>query len=104
MIQITDNRPLFQLTVKEFMELQKNVIPEVQHNEPQQSCASRLKINGIRGLAKFLEVSIPTAQRLKNQKKFNFYTSGNKCFFYSDEVCSGLKVNAVIKEGQKHEK
>jgi hypothetical protein len=104
MIQITDNRPLFQLTVKEFMELQKIVVPEVQQIELQKSCAPRLKINGIRGLAKFLEVSVPTAQRLKNQMKFNFYTSGNKCFFYSDEVCNGLKVNAKIKGGQKHEK
>jgi hypothetical protein len=90
-IKNTDHRPLFQLTVSEFMELQKSVVPEV-INHPQTVETPRQKINGIRGLAKFLDVSTPTAQRLKNENRFPHYASGNKYFFFSDEVNNGLKV------------
>ena len=86
-----DSRPLFQLTVSEFMELQKSVVPET-NNQPQPVANPRQKINGIRGLAKFLDVSTPTAQRLKNENRFPYYASGNKYFFFSDEVNNGLKV------------
>ena len=99
---IIDNRPIFSLTVSEYKELQMNLIKEantetnlnapITNTEP-----PRIKINGIRGLAAYLDVSVPTAQKLKNKKKFNFYESGNKVYFFSDEVNSGLKVNAKEK-------
>lgn len=53
----------------------------------------RQKINGIRGLAKFLDVSTPTAQRLKNEKKVQAYCTGNKYYFFSDEVNASLKAS-----------
>jgi hypothetical protein len=90
-----DNRPLFQLTVSEFKDLITTSIPEVK-NEIKPIEPTRVKINGIRGLADFLDVSLPTAQRLKNGKSFPFYASGNKVYFFSDEVNAGLKVEAKM--------
>jgi len=94
-----DNRPVFSLTVSEdnarIANVVKHVLAEFNLNVPGSTTAepTRIKINGIRGLAEYLEVSVPTAQKLKNKKKFNFYESGNKVYFFSDEVNAGLKVN-----------
>jgi Protein of unknown function (DUF3853) len=96
MTNTIDNRPLFQLTVYEFQNLLTTHSPEVKP-ESIQVLQERKKIKGIRGLADFLEVSLPTAQKLKNNKLFPFYESGNKVYFYSDEVDNGLKVNAKEK-------
>jgi len=91
-----DIRPLYQLTVSEFNNLLKSAFPINAINEPQPIATPRQKINGIRGLATFLEVSIPTAQRIKNSKKFAFYASGNKVYFFSDEINAGLKVDTKV--------
>lgn len=95
MTNFIDNRPLFQLTVSEFQNLLNGTLPKVEKSEPTVQ-NQRIKISGIRGLAKFLEVSIPTAQKLKKEKRFEVYTTGNKVFFYSDEIEKGLK-----EKGQK---
>jgi len=93
-----DNRPVFSLTVSEdtarITNVVKGVFAEFNMSFPVTTTAesARIKINGIRGLANYLDVSVPTAQKLKNQKKFSFYESGNKVYFFSDEVNSGLKV------------
>lgn len=97
MVQHTDTRPLFQLTVFEFQNLLTATMPEVK-NDPAPATPERKKIFGIRGLAAYLSVSVPTAQRLKNSKKFAFYESGNKVFFYSNEVDAGLKVEKGLKQ------
>lgn len=91
-----DARPLFQLTVSEFQNLLTATLPEVK--EPIPAEPEHQRIYGIRGLAGYLSVSVPTAQRLKNSKKFSFYESGNKVFFYCDEVDAGLKVAALEKK------
>ena len=96
MSDVKDNRPLFQLTVYEFENLFIRKTTEATP-EPIQVLPVRKKINGIRGLGDYLEVSLPTAQKLKNEKLFPFYQSGNKVYFYSDEVDNGLKVNAKEK-------
>jgi len=87
-----DTRPLFQLTVVEFQDLLAATIPGTK-DEPT-IVPERIRIYGIRGLATYLSVSVPTAQRLKNAKKFPFYEAGNKLIFYSDEVDNGLKVES----------
>lgn len=92
-----DTRPLYHLTVSEFNSLLKSAFSATNPTEPSPVELPRTKINGIRGLASFLDVSVPTAQKLKNQKKFPFYESGNKCYFFSDEVNEGLKVNPKAK-------
>lgn len=97
MVQNTDTRPLFQLTVFEFQNLLTATMPEVK-NDPAPATSERKKIFGIRGLADYLSVSTPTAQRLKNAKKFAFYEAGNKLIFYSDEIDAGLKVEKGMKQ------
>ena len=47
-------------------------------------------IYGINGLAAFLNVSIVTAQRYKNEKLFPCIQRGRKIIFKSDEVLAGL--------------
>jgi hypothetical protein len=94
-----DNRPVFSLTITEdnlrITNVVKTVLAEYNLMAPATPVIPlRTKINGIRGLASYLEVSVPTAQRLKNSRRFPFYESGNKVFMYSDEVNAGLKVNA----------
>lgn len=97
--KISDDRPLYQLTVAEDSARIHKIVDEVfvkygLNTQVTPVSTPRIKINGIRGLASYLEVSVPTAQRLKNSKKFTFYESGNKVFMYSDEVNAGLKVSA----------
>jgi len=99
MTPATDNRPVYTLTVTEdnlrIANLVKSIFTEMYSTAPATTVTNpRIKINGIRGLADYLEVSIPTAQKLKASKKFPFYESGNKVFMYSDEVDLGLKVSA----------
>lgn len=47
-------------------------------------------IYGIMGLAKFLGVSMPTAQKFKNERLFPYVQRGRTLIFKSDEVLAGL--------------
>lgn len=47
-------------------------------------------IRGIRGLAAFLHVSIPTAQKLKNNHVFPCYQDGRVCVFKEREVLTAM--------------
>lgn len=47
-------------------------------------------IYGIKGLAAFLNVSMVTAQKYKNDKLFPCIQRGRKVIFKSDEVLAGL--------------
>ena len=58
-------------------------------NEPTPENKTAL-IRGIKGLAAFLNVSVPTAQKMKNDKIFPCIQRGRTIFFKSDEVLSGL--------------
>lgn len=48
-------------------------------------------IYGIKGLAEFLNVSMPTAQKLKNGKLFPCYQRGRTIVFKSSEVLRGME-------------
>lgn len=48
-------------------------------------------IYGIKGLAEFLNVSVPTAQKLKNDKIFPSYQRGRTIVFKSSEVLRGMQ-------------
>ena len=48
-------------------------------------------IRGISGLAQFLGVSIPTAQKMKNQHKIPFRQQGRILIFIEDEVLDAMK-------------
>lgn len=49
------------------------------------------RIDGIRGLAKFLQCGLTKAQDIKNQGLVPFYNIGRKVFFYEKEVIRSLK-------------
>jgi len=48
-------------------------------------------IYGIKGLAAFLNVSMVTAQKYKNEKLFPYIQRGRKIIFKPDEVLAGLR-------------
>ena len=48
-------------------------------------------IRGINGLAKFLGVSIPTAQKLKAKNKVPYRQTGRVLIFLADEVLNAMK-------------
>ena len=47
-------------------------------------------IHGILGLANFLGVSMPTAQKYKNEKVFPYIQRGRTVIFKSEEVLAGM--------------
>lgn len=89
------SRPLFSLTVGEFLELQKSN-STFQASAPEKS--DKKYVYGINGLAKLLNCSNPTAQKIKNSGDIKFIQSGRKIIFDSDSVLSDL---ASKKKGRK---
>lgn len=62
------------------------------------SCQSQDEAHIIRGfnnLAKFLQVSVPTARKLKDQKVFPCYQWGRVMVFKSNEVLAGMRARKV---------
>ena len=87
-----NERPLYSLSVSEFSELLNDVIQDkTSKPDSKEIIISRQRINGMRNLALFLDRSLPTVQKLKNEGKIPYYNAGNKVFFYSDEVINALK-------------
>lgn len=87
-----DQKPIFLLTVSEFSELLNNAIQDkTSKPETKETSIPRQRIDGMRNLAVFLDRSLPTVQKLKNEGKIPYYNAGNKVFFYSDEVINALK-------------
>ena len=60
-------------------------------NEQTSNTSERMKIWGIRGIGKYLGVSIVTAQHLKDSGRFPVQWVGGKCFVYSDDMEKGLQ-------------
>jgi len=48
------------------------------------------QLNGLKELAEFLEISKPSALKLKNSGKIPFIQIGNKLIFNSAEVMEGI--------------
>jgi len=48
-------------------------------------------LTGLKELAEFLEITRPTAMKLKNSGKFPFVQIGNKLIFNTKEVLAGIK-------------
>lgn len=81
-------RPLFSLTVGEFIELQKYE-KAIQPCMPEK--ADKKYVYGIHGLAKLLNCSNPTAQKIKNSGDIKFIQSGRKIIFDADSVLRDLE-------------
>lgn len=58
--------------------------------EPEKT-ESDVFIRGINGLAEFLHVSTPTAQKMKNNKLFPCYQDGRVCVFKANEVLKAMR-------------
>lgn len=87
-----DQKPIYLLTVSEFSELLIDAIQDkTSKPESKETSIPRQRIDGMRNLAVFLDRSLPTVQKLKNEGKIPYYNAGNKVFFYSDEVINALK-------------
>lgn len=56
-----------------------------------QSVDSPQIIRGLNGLAKFLGVSLPTAQKLKATNKIPYRQTGRVLIFLADEVLNAMK-------------
>ena len=81
-------RPLFSLTVGEFLELQKAgvTIHPLMAEKP-----IKKHLYGINGLARFLNCSNPTAQKIKNSGDIKFIQTGRKIIFDADSVLRDLE-------------
>lgn len=87
-----DQKPIYLLTVSEFSELLIDAIQDkTSKPKSKETSIPRQRIDGMRNLAVFLDRSLPTVQKLKNEGKIPYYNAGNKVFFYSDEVINALK-------------
>jgi hypothetical protein len=91
MIDTLLQKPLFSLTVGEFLTIQKDTAG----HEPIQTVQPKEKksIRGIHGLAKYLGVSPVTAQSLKNSGKITFSQFGRVILFDEETL---LKEMALI--------
>ena len=69
-------RPLFQLTAKEFLELQKNSLGE-KLPKKKESPSTKKYVYGIKGLEKLFQCSKSTANRIKQSGRINDAISQN---------------------------
>lgn len=79
-------KPLFSLTVKEFLELTSNNPSSqvIDFSEPKKY------VYGIGGLADLIGCSLPTAQRIKNSGTISFMQAGRKLIFDVEKVLEEL--------------
>ncbi|GET19873.1 DUF3853 family protein [Prolixibacter denitrificans] len=69
----------------------EELLIELKHGPTRVEKTNRQKLNGIRGIAKYLKCSVRTAQALKDKGLFPVYWVGKNLYAYSDEVEEGLK-------------
>jgi hypothetical protein len=90
MEKLDDQTPIVMLSVGQFRQLMSEK-PEI--SKTPQSVTPRTRLNGIRGIAEFLDCSTRTAQELKDKNVFPVYWVGKNLYAYSDEVEAALKGN-----------
>jgi hypothetical protein len=88
-------KPLFSLTVGEFLSLQRETAPAAIQTI---QLKEKKPIRGIHGLAKYLGVSPVTAQSLKNSGKISFSQFGRVILFDEETL---LKEMAAIGKPNK---
>lgn len=81
------DRPVYTLTVRELLELNRFSEKETSEAKPE---ASKSEIKGIHALAEFLKVSPTTAQKLKNSGKIPFSQFGKVVRFDGNKVLEAL--------------
>lgn len=81
------DKPVWMLTVREFIELNQHIIQE-DRLEPEKD---KIEIRGIHALAEFLNVSVTTAQKLKNSGRIPCIQIGRIVLFDGNKVLEALK-------------
>ena len=92
MYNIDNGRPLYTLTVGEYIELQKAIFDQKQQQTQNPEGKDDQMINSIRGLAGFLHCSVPTAQQFKNKFPEIFYQIGRKFLVSKIDILSKMKL------------
>lgn len=80
-----DLRAIVHEMVKEFTTIHDDDVATAKH------AADDVLIYGINGLAKYLQVSIPTARKLRDAKLFPQYRHGHVIIFKASEVLNGME-------------
>lgn len=80
------DRPLYTLTVREMIELNKEL--EKENKEPEKE---KIELRGMQALADFLKVSTTTAQKLKNSGRIPYIQIGKKVQFDGNKVLEALE-------------
>lgn len=91
MLPFDYNRPLFALTVGEFVQLNEKIHYENQKQTQKMGLNDDQIITSIKGLAKFLHCSVPTAQKFKNKFPEIFHQTGRIFFASKSDILSKMK-------------
>lgn len=84
------NKRIFELTVDEFLVLLNQHFPQGANVVQAEPAADKKYIYSIKGLAEFLNCSVPTAQKIKNSGSIPFMQTGRKCVFDGTAVLNSL--------------
>jgi hypothetical protein len=85
------NKPLYALTVGEFVQLNEKIHNENQKQLQKMGSNDDQIITSIKGLAKFLHCSVPTAQKFKNKFPEIFHQTGRIFLVCKSDILSMMK-------------
>ena len=91
MTQFDFNKPLYSLTVGEFVQLSESIYNDNQKQRQKSNLEDDQIVHSIKGLAKFLCCSIPTAQKFKNKFPEIFHQTGKKFLVRKDDILAKMK-------------
>jgi hypothetical protein len=85
------NKPLFALTIGEFIKLNESIQSENQKLPQKTGLNEDQIITSIKGLARFIHCSVPTAQKFKNRFPGIFHQTGRKFLVSKSDILSKMK-------------
>jgi hypothetical protein len=85
------NKPLYTLTIGEFVQLNEKIHNENQKQTQKMGLNDDQIITSIKGLAKFLHCSVPTAQKFKNMNSEIFHQTGRIFLVSKSDILSRMK-------------
>ena len=91
MFPLDPKKPLYALTVGEFVELNELIFKENLNQQPILIKEKDQTINSIKRLAEFIQCSIPTAQKFKNKFPEIFHQYGRKFLVNKYDVLFKMK-------------
>lgn len=91
MLYLDLNKPLFALTIGEFVQLNEKIHNENQKLQLKMGLNDDQIITSIKGLAKYLHCSLPTAQKFKNKFPEIFHQTGRIFLVSKQDILSKMK-------------